>query len=61
MFSRETYRNLNCSKIENNKFTVYGEPGEFYWTVIGKRLNINVEPNRDSVVVKGDGPYTYLG
>ena len=54
-------RNLNCSKIENNKFTVYGEAGEFYWTVIGKRLNINVEPDRDSVVVKGDGPYTYLG
>jgi hypothetical protein len=53
-------RSLNCSEIINNSFTVYGEPGTFHWSVYGKRGDIEVEPDKDSVVVKGDGPYKYL-
>jgi len=53
-------RNLNCSELINNSFTVYGEPGTFHWSVYGKRGDIEVEPYKDSVVVKGDGPYKYL-
>ena len=51
---------LNTGKIENNKFTVYGDNCEFYWTVFGKRFDINVEPYKNSVNVKGDGPYLYI-
>ena len=53
-------RNLEVSEVENNKFTVYGNPGSFYWLVHATRLNIEVEPLRSDVTLKGDGPYTYL-
>jgi len=51
------------TEIENNKFRVYsknGENGKFYWTVFGKRLSIDVEVDKDTVKVRGDGPYTYI-
>ena len=51
---------LNAGKIENNKFTVYGDNCEFYWTVFGKRFDINIEPYKNTVNVKGDGPYLYI-
>ncbi len=51
---------LNTGKIENNKFTVYGDNCEFYWTVFGKRFDIDVEPNKNSVNIKGNGPYLYI-
>ena len=44
-------RILNCSECKNNCFTVYGE-GEFYWSVIGKRYDIDTEPYKKSVNVK---------
>ncbi len=50
----------NCSEVENNSFHVYGENGEFYWLVHGKRHDINVEPDKESVTVKGTGPYLYI-
>lgn len=50
----------NTSSIKNNKFTVYGENGEFYWLVHGSRGRIEVEPDKNSVVVKGDGPYKWF-
>ena len=47
--------------IENGVFKVYGEPGPFSWVVFGKRIsNLQVEPIKNDVVVKGDGPYTYI-
>jgi hypothetical protein len=55
-----TLRLLNCSKVKDNYFTVYGSEGEFDWSVFGKRADINVEPYKNAVVVKGDGPYKYL-
>jgi hypothetical protein len=51
---------LSASLVENNKFTVYGDNCKFFWTVFGKRYDIDVEPYKNSVDVKGDGPYLYI-
>ena len=55
---------LACSEVTNNKFTVYSNNGstKFYWHIYGKRSNINVEPNKTDVTVKGDlnGPYKWI-
>ena len=52
---------LQTSKVKNNQFTVYGENGEFFWLVHGKRgQDIEVEPLKSSVEVKGNGPYKWI-
>ena len=51
---------LRTSKVINNQFTVYGSNGEFFWTVFGKRNHIQVEPYKNSVQVKGSGPYQWI-
>jgi hypothetical protein len=51
---------LNSSEVSNNTFTVYGENCKFYWNLYGKRFNINTEPHKDEVDVKGSGPYLYI-
>lgn len=51
---------LYVSEVENSKFRVYGENGSFYWVVHALRHEIEVEPLKDSVDVKGSGPYLYL-
>jgi hypothetical protein len=51
---------LNVSEVENGKFKVYGENAKFYWTVYGKRYDIEVEPDKNSVEIKGNGPYLYI-
>jgi hypothetical protein len=51
---------LNAGELSNNLFTVYGENCKFYWFVYGKRLDINAEPLKSEVDVKGDGPYLYI-
>jgi len=51
---------LSCGEVENNKFKVYGDNTKFYWTVYGKRYDIDVEPNKNEVFIKGEGPYLYL-
>ena len=48
------------TEIENNSFTVYGQNGKFFWTIFGLRYNINIEPNKSEVIVKGNGPYKYI-
>jgi hypothetical protein len=53
-------RTLNSSLIKDNKFRVYGEPGEFSWIVYAKRQDIQTEPFKNIVNVKGDGPYKYI-
>jgi hypothetical protein len=53
-------KGVNASIVKNNTFTVYGDSCEFFWTVIGKRFDINVEPVKTSVNVKGTGPYLYI-
>jgi hypothetical protein len=47
-------------KIENNQFKVFGKNGSFYWIVYGKRNGIVVEPDKNSVSVKGNGPYKWI-
>jgi hypothetical protein len=51
---------LSTSLVENNKFNVYGDNCFFFWTVYGKRFDIDVEPIKTQVTVKGDGPYLHL-
>ena len=52
--------NLSVSEIQNNFFTVHGNNCKFFWTVYGNRNNIEVEPNKKDVNVKGDGPYKWI-
>jgi hypothetical protein len=33
---------------------------EFFWTVYGKRQTIEVEPLKQKVNVKGEGPYRWI-
>jgi hypothetical protein len=53
-------KDLNVSEVEDGKFRVYGGNCKFFWTVIGERLKINVEPNKNDCELRGEGPYTYL-
>lgn len=57
---KKTNENYETSEIEDNKFRVYGTNGSFYWLVFAERIKIDVEPNKNDVELKGDGPYTYL-
>jgi hypothetical protein len=50
----------STTEIENNSFTVYGTNGTFYWLVNGERNTIDVEPLKNSVVVRGNGPYKWI-
>jgi len=53
--------NLRVSEVINNMFTVFGNNGKFFWIVYGKRENImNIEPIKDEVDVKGNGPYKWI-
>jgi hypothetical protein len=52
---------LSASEVNNNSFRVYGDsPCKFYWYVYAKREDIIVEPLKQGVSVKGDGPYKYI-
>jgi hypothetical protein len=50
---------LQVTEVENNEFKVYGKNGKFYWTVYGLRNEILVESDKSSIIVSGDGPYTW--
>ena len=51
---------LVVSEVEDNSFNVYGSNCSFYWLIIGKRGDINVEPSKLDYEVKGDGPYKWI-
>ena len=51
---------FNTSELEHNKFTVYGDNGEFFWIVKGRRKELDVDPDKTDVEVKGDGPYLWI-
>ena len=51
---------LKCSRVLNNTFIVYGKNCSFFWHVFGKRLPLEVEPYKNNINVKGDGPYTWI-
>jgi hypothetical protein len=57
---KKSYEIYETSEIEDNKFKVYGSNGSFYWIVYAERKQIEVEPNKSKVTLRGDGPYTYL-
>jgi hypothetical protein len=59
IYSIQGPRIYETSEIENNCFTVYGKNGSFYWTVYGKKNEILIEPDKDSISVRGNGPYTW--
>ena len=52
--------NYCVSEIIDNKFTVYGGNGKFYWIVYGSRNEIDVDPDKNAVEVKGTGPYLWI-
>ncbi len=54
---------LCVSRVENNSFIVYSNGNgniKFNWIVYGKRKDINVEPYKYNVSLRGNGPYTWL-
>ena len=55
-------RTLNATKYDRatNSFQVHGEKGPFDWCFTAKRLDVEVEPKRDTVDFHANGPYTYL-
>jgi hypothetical protein len=56
----EVIRPYRVSRVKDNRFTVHGSPGDFYWHAYGKRFDVEVEPLRENVNVKGTGPYTWV-
>jgi hypothetical protein len=60
IYSGKKMEPLYTSRVENNSFVVYGENCQFYWHVTGKRNDIEVEPSKDSTIVKGSGPYKWI-
>ena len=50
----------NSSNVIDGKFTVYGENGQFFWTVYGQRTVFNVEPYKKDLIIKGNGPYKWV-
>jgi hypothetical protein len=60
IYSGAKIEQLNTSEITNGYFTVYGSNCKFYWLVHGKRADIQVEPDKDSVIINGDGPYKWI-
>ena len=53
-------KQFRVTKVFNNQFRVYGRNGEFFWLVQGKRSDIEVEPLKTHVNVKGNGPYKWI-
>jgi hypothetical protein len=60
IFKGKKMEPLYTSEVENNSFTVYGENCKFFWLVQGKRDDIDVEPLKENVDVKGNGPYRWI-
>ena len=51
---------LDTAKIENNCFTIYTScKCKVSWYVVGRRSEIDVEPDKHNLIVRGDGPYKY--
>jgi hypothetical protein len=49
----------SVGEVINNRFMVYGGNGCFSWEVRGSRWDIVVEPDKNDVVVYGEGPYKW--
>ena len=52
---------LRATEVENNEFKVYSsEPCKFHWTAFAKRNDIETEPYKNNVIIKGEGPYKWI-
>ena len=60
IYSGKKIEQLCATEVMNNEFKVYGENCKFCWLVQGKRHNIEVEPFKTNVEVKGYGPYKWI-
>ena len=57
----DKYPNVTTSKVSDNMFYVSADiKCSFYWTVYGLRKTIDVEVDKNSFKLVGDGPYSYL-
>jgi len=55
-----TPKTYAATPVKNNSFRIYGPEGAVSWVVYGKRGDIEVEPLKASVNVKGAGPYKWI-
>jgi hypothetical protein len=53
-------RVVNATKVKDNKFRIYGDPGPVNWIVYGTRSYFEVEPYKSEIEVKGNGPYKWI-
>ena len=53
-------RLFGASEVTDGCFEIYGPPGVYHWVVYGKRGDLITEPLKDSVEVKGNGPYRWI-
>jgi hypothetical protein len=60
IYSGKIINQIHVTEINNNSFQVYGDNCKFFWLVLGKRINIEIEPLKSETDVKGDGPYTWI-
>ena len=60
IYDGKNVKQYNTSKVENGQFAVYGENGEFYWSIYGKRKNILTEIPKHNLLIKGSGPYKWI-
>ena len=60
IYAGKELKQFYTTEVENNCFEVYGENAKFFWLVHGKRSDINVEPRKKDVSVKGSGPYKWI-
>jgi hypothetical protein len=59
-YNYECNNNLSFSDIdENGEFIVYGTNCEFHWIVYGERKTLIVEPDKDTIIIEGNGPYKW--
>jgi hypothetical protein len=59
-YNADYTNNLSFSDIdENGVFIVYGTNCEFHWIVYGERKPLIVEPNKNEIVIQGNGPYKW--
>ena len=48
------------ARVFKGGFYVNGDPCNFAWHAYGTRQQLDIEPLRSNVVVKGEGPYKYV-
>jgi hypothetical protein len=50
----------SATEVINGIFRIYGTPGKVHWTVWGKRHDIEAEPDINTTIVQGAGPYKWI-